>query len=119
MVPPALVPWLFPLLVLVAIVVALVLPAAVAAVVVGALILVAVGTMVFRRYQWVNSQDDFERPGNEELLRGFNAALRRRNSPNLIPIVHQIHRGAEPLVSMRRAREVLHCWAKRDITRRF
>jgi hypothetical protein len=71
------------LLGLLAIVLVVALPAAVAAAVAVALIVLMVGTIGFRRYRLVNSQDDFERPGNEELLRSVDALLRRRNYRDL------------------------------------
>lgn len=78
MVPRALVPWQFPLLVLLAIVLFVVLPAVVAAAVLGALLVLVVGTIGFGRYRWVKSHPDFERMGNEEFLRTLGALLRGR-----------------------------------------
>lgn len=79
MVPRALLPWLFPAVIGLAIVLFVALPVAVAAAVTVSLFLVVVGTIGFRRYQWVNSQDDFVRPGNRELLGGFDTLLRPQN----------------------------------------
>jgi hypothetical protein len=77
-VPRALVPWLFPAAVILAIVLVAVLPGGVAAGVLVALFLVVVAIILARRHQWVKNHDDFERPGNRELLRSFGL-LRPQN----------------------------------------
>lgn len=80
MVPRALIPWRFTLAIVLAIVLFVALPAAVAGAVVVALILLMVGTIGFKRYQWLNRRDDFKRPRNEELVQSFDTLVRPSGS---------------------------------------
>jgi hypothetical protein len=77
-VPPGLVPWLIPLLIVFACVVILVLPGAVAVAVLLVLVFVPVALIGLRRYRFIKSRDDYERPGNEAIFRDLDGSLRER-----------------------------------------
>ncbi len=80
-IPRGLVPWLLPLLIVFACVVILVLPGAVAIALLLVMVLAAITGIGMRRYRFIKSQGDYERPGNEALFRdpdGFMRGLKYR-----------------------------------------
>ncbi len=78
-IPRGLVPWLVPLLIVFACVVIAVMPAAVAIAVLLVTVLVPVAVIGSRRYRFIKSQDDYERPGNETLFGDLDDFLPGRN----------------------------------------